>query len=78
MAREGYCPHGVYVGGIGVDWMCGRCEDGDPSVIPNYDLSIGNKWEARMREVMMTVGVGMLLAFPAEAHQARKLMGMRS
>lgn len=26
---DGYCPHGVYVGGIGIDWMCGRCESGD-------------------------------------------------
>lgn len=26
---EGYCVHGVYVGGCGVDWMCGRCEGGD-------------------------------------------------
>lgn len=26
---DGYCKHGVYVGGCGIDWMCGRCEDGD-------------------------------------------------
>ena len=25
---EGYCRHGKYVGGCGVDWMCGACEDG--------------------------------------------------
>jgi hypothetical protein len=25
---DGYCPHGVYVGGCGVDLMCGWCEDG--------------------------------------------------
>lgn len=25
---EGYCKHGTYVGGIGIDWMCGRCEQG--------------------------------------------------
>lgn len=24
----GYCRHGVYVGGCGADYMCGRCEDG--------------------------------------------------
>lgn len=24
----GYCEHGVYVGGCGVDWMCGDCEMG--------------------------------------------------
>ena len=23
------CPHGVYVGGCGIDWMCGQCEVGD-------------------------------------------------
>ena len=23
------CRHGVYVGGVGVDYMCGRCEMGD-------------------------------------------------
>lgn len=22
------CPHGVYVGGCGIDWMCQWCEDG--------------------------------------------------
>lgn len=26
---DGYCPHGVYVGGCGIDWMCGACECGD-------------------------------------------------
>lgn len=28
-AEEGYCRHGVYVGGIGIDWMCGACESGE-------------------------------------------------
>lgn len=23
------CRHGVYVGGSGIDWMCGRCEMGE-------------------------------------------------
>ena len=23
------CEHGVYIGGIGADYMCGRCELGD-------------------------------------------------
>ena len=26
--REGYCEHGVYVGGCGIEWMCGHCENG--------------------------------------------------
>lgn len=25
---EGRCRHGVYVGGMGADYMCGACEDG--------------------------------------------------
>lgn len=25
---NGYCPHGTYVGGCGIDWMCQWCEDG--------------------------------------------------
>lgn len=28
LARPGHCRHGVYVGGCGIDWMCGACEDG--------------------------------------------------
>lgn len=27
--QAGYCRHGVYVGGCGPDWMCGRCEQGE-------------------------------------------------
>jgi hypothetical protein len=23
------CKHGVYVGGVGRDWMCGACESGE-------------------------------------------------
>ena len=22
---SGHCPHGMYTGGIGIDWMCGSC-----------------------------------------------------
>lgn len=29
-----YCVHGVYVGGCGVDYMCGACEMGDPNTTP--------------------------------------------
>lgn len=25
---HGYCEHGVYVGGSGIDWTCQWCEDG--------------------------------------------------
>lgn len=25
--EDGYCRHGAYVGGCGIDWMCGTCEN---------------------------------------------------
>lgn len=25
---DGYCEHGTYVGGCGIDWLCQWCEDG--------------------------------------------------
>lgn len=25
---DGYCEHGTHVGGCGIDWLCGPCEDG--------------------------------------------------
>lgn len=25
--EDGYCRHGTYVGGCGIDWMCGICEN---------------------------------------------------
>ena len=31
---SGYCKHGTYVGGCGIDWMCGSCESGDPDITP--------------------------------------------
>lgn len=29
LPNEGYCFHGTYVGGCGIDWMCGYCESGE-------------------------------------------------
>lgn len=26
--ESGECEHGTYVGGCGIDWICGWCEDG--------------------------------------------------
>ncbi len=39
----GYCEHGVYVGGIGVDWMCMDCELGTPW----EDYVLGKQLELR-------------------------------
>ena len=33
-----YCPHGVYVGGCGIDWMCGECESGEDAPTLNETL----------------------------------------
>ena len=35
---DGYCMHGKYVGGIGIDWMCGMCEDGAVYLITGLPL----------------------------------------
>ncbi len=34
---ERYCMHGTYVGGCGIDYMCGACEDG----ITLYEWALG-------------------------------------
>lgn len=26
---DGFCRHGVFTGGVGIDWICGACEDGE-------------------------------------------------
>jgi hypothetical protein len=38
---QGVCPHGVYVGGCGIDWMCGYCEDGP------YEITQEAIWAAK-------------------------------
>lgn len=32
---SGYCFHGTYVGGCGIDWMCGWCESGEEGSSPH-------------------------------------------
>jgi len=27
--KDGYCKHGIYVGGVMEDYICGYCEDGE-------------------------------------------------
>lgn len=35
LSDDNHCVHGAYVGGCGIDWMCGRCEMGDgPDILP--------------------------------------------
>jgi hypothetical protein len=43
MDRKGYCVHGVYVGGCGIDWMCHYCENG----VSYKEWKQMLKWEAK-------------------------------
>lgn len=36
---SGHCFHGTYVGGCGIDWMCGWCESGEEGSSPHDYLS---------------------------------------
>lgn len=48
--EEGVCVHGTYVGGCGIDWMCGWCEDGIS--LEEYNEIIAREWTARHRETV--------------------------
>lgn len=43
---DNYCKHGVYVGGCGIDYMCGYCESGYTD--EEYSEYIRNKRLRRM------------------------------
>jgi hypothetical protein len=45
---DNYCPHGTYVGGCGIDWMCHYCESG----YSDYEVALGAAWDesARIRK----------------------------
>lgn len=54
-----YCIHGVYVGGCGIDWMCGHCEMGEftPVEVTRYQCIIsGTKSEATGRAYRAELG----------------------
>jgi hypothetical protein len=56
--EQGYCEHGKYVGGCGIDWMCGYCEDGisweDFQAIEHYHIISKNcKGEGHMFDLLM-------------------------
>lgn len=44
--QDGYCEHGVYVGGCGADYMCGYCEQG----ISAKDLAQIRREQLTLRE----------------------------
>jgi len=46
------CEHGVYVGGCGIDYMCGPCEDGY-EYVPSFRKVVRTWWRAvRAQEVL--------------------------
>lgn len=48
-----YCVHGVYIGTpYGADYMCGKCEDGEPSSLYAEALREAEKRTERYYEVM--------------------------
>lgn len=40
------CRHGVYVGGIGADYMCGQCENGDDDAPRRPEVTCGQHYAA--------------------------------
>lgn len=48
-----YCPHGVYVGGCGIDWMCHDCEMGYCAICGdkcNYGLDCIARLQQRLKD----------------------------
>jgi len=67
--RDGYCEHGTYVGGCGIDWMCPYCEDGI-SVAELRKNRRREEWYARRRRLMVKLSYVLLalyLRIPIEA-----------
>jgi len=53
---EGYCFHGMWVGGCGIDWMCGACES-DELGSSHYDYLRGSY---RYSEALRTIKSNLL------------------
>ena len=64
---DGYCVHGVYVGGCGIDWMCGRCEsDYQPSA---------TEWAMEIvREEMRRIELEKDMEFPISKEEAAEIL----
>lgn len=67
---DGRCKHGVYVGGCGIDWMCGACEDGVSDEDYAESLIAADRADAYMRNRMydaLLAVAGSRDAIPVEA-----------
>lgn len=49
--NEGYCFHGTYVGGCGIDWMCGYCESGEQGSSPWDYLEGGFRYSVALSQI---------------------------
>jgi hypothetical protein len=60
---DGYCRHGNYVGGSGIDYMCRWCEDGvePPPPEPRVDLIFASRGNAGIMSGMSMIAARQLL-----------------
>jgi len=61
---EGYCVHGTYTGGCGIDWLCGACESGedDPTLDEQADWALSSYTRHVLRHVSFLLKFGATLA----------------
>ncbi len=50
-SNEGYCFHGTYVGGCGIDWMCGYCESGELGSSPSDFLHGSFRYSVALSQI---------------------------
>ena len=56
MSNYPYCIHGVYVGGCGIDYMCGQCEMGDEAPTINELRPEITRIEGEIQRVYAAIG----------------------
>lgn len=75
---DGYCEHGTYVGGCGIDWMCQWCEDGI-SWQDYLAICLSNRIYARVRSEVTKMNIYRILrdAGSTPEHIADYMRGLR-
>jgi hypothetical protein len=62
---EGYCFHGTYVGGCGIDWMCGYCESSELGS-SHYDYLSGSfRYSVALRRIKGQIRLSRIEAWMA-------------
>lgn len=49
---NGYCPHNIYVGGCGPDYMCGYCEAREISITEEAFYAVRNELRTMQRKAI--------------------------